>query len=99
MLVQVPYQAFTLQDLQEVVSFQLQKLHAYGAGARSPVAPQSMLAASEQHWNANGPQNGGFPLREQCVFTTHSCSIGRGQDILSNISCTVLNVEGQHISV
>lgn len=78
---QVPYQAYTVQDLQNVVNFQVQKLRAAGAGARAPVAPQSMLALSEQHWNANGRQssecNCSLSPYCQCQITPPTPSVSR----------------------
>ena len=56
-----PYGAFTFLDLHYVVNYQQSQLIKRGIRSYA-TAPQAILAASEQHWDANPPNNGGLAL-------------------------------------
>lgn len=53
----VPYGAYTFLDLPKVVAFQQSMLIANGS-TNPATAPQAMLAATEQNWASNPPNNG-----------------------------------------
>ena len=64
-----PYGAYTFRDLHYVVDYQQSQLIRRGIKGYT-TAPQAILAASEQHWDANPPNNSRPNCRTSCCRTT-----------------------------
>ena len=50
-----PYQAYTYQDLHQVIAYQKSKLALDPSVSNIDLAPQAFIAATEQSWNAGLP--------------------------------------------